>query len=393
VSNIDQEVPGRIAALQRALSEAFMDGALIVERTDLYYFSGTDQNAHLYVPSEGEPLLMVKKSLERARHDSPLSNVVPLNGFSRLPELIIGHCGGVPARLGLEMDVLPVSFFRNYERLFASSETADVSPLVRAIRMVKSAYEISCISRAAELADLLMKHIPSFIRESKTENDLAARVEFFYRTHGHTGIIPTRSFPHLSLYGQIMSGPRAAEASSSSGPLGGRGLGPYFSSSASMAEIGPNEPVLVDYGANYHGYISDQTRIFSMGRLNDRLLKAHDAAIMIQDSLAREARPGVLSGDLYDKALRLADEAGFREGFMGYPDPVPFVGHGVGLELDDWPVISREGRVPLAEGMVIALEPKFVFPGEGVVGIENTFVMTGEGLKKLNRFPDRVVFC
>jgi len=387
------EIAARIKSLQKALSEARTDGALLVERTDIYYFSGTDQNAHLYVPAEGEAVLMVRKSLDRARKDSPLSNIFPLAGFSQLPALIKEKSGRMPARMGLEFDILPVMFYRNYEKNFPGADLMDVSQILRRIRMVKSDYEISCIAMASELADLMLNEVPKFIHESRTENDLAARVEYFYRLHGHSGIIPTRTFPYPSLYGQIMSGPRAAEPSSSSGPLGGRGLGPFFSASASMSDIGPGEPIIVDYAATYEGYISDQTRIFSIGPLGDKFLRAQDAVRRIQDRLAAEARPGMLTGELYALALKIADEAGFSATFMGHPEPAPFVGHGVGLELDDWPVIAKGGREPLREGMVIALEPKIVFPGEGVAGIENTFVVTETGLKKLNRYPDEITYC
>ncbi len=376
-----------------ALSKAQMDGALLVQRMDVYYFSGTDQNAHLYVPKKGEPILMVRKSLERARQDSPLSEIVPLAGFSQLQELIRARTGRIPSRLGLEFDTLPVMFFKNYEKNLPGADLTDVSLILRRIRMVKSEYEISRIMQAAELADRMLAQVPGFIRESRTENDLAAKVEYFYRINGHSGMIPTRTFPYPSLYGQIMSGPRAAEPSSSSGPLGGRGLGPFFSASASMAEIGKNEPIIVDYAAVWEGYISDQTRIFSMGPLKDEFLRAQETARRVQETLAREARPGILTGELYSLALKIADDAGFSATFMGHPEPAPFVGHGVGLELDDWPVIAKGGREPLSEGMVIALEPKIVFPGEGVAGIENTFVVTETGLKKLNRYPDEITFC
>jgi len=160
-----------------------------------------------------------------------------------------------------------------------------------------------------------------------------------------------------------------------------------------MSDIGPGEPIIVDYAATYEGYISDQTRIFSIGPLGDKFLRAQDAVRRIQDRLAAEARPGMLTGELYALALKIADEAGFSATFMGHPEPAPFVGHGVGLELDDWPVIAKGGREPLREGMVIALEPKIVFPGEGVAGIENTFVVTETGLKKLNRYPDEITYC
>ncbi|MFH1082862.1 MAG: Xaa-Pro peptidase family protein [Pseudomonadota bacterium] len=389
-SLMEKEISRRLRAFQEKLIANEVDGAIIAQKTDLYYLSGTDQDTHLWVPASGQPILMVRKSMERAKEDACIEAIVPINSLSQIPEYIQDHGGKDPGRIGLEMDVLPVNRYLLYQRLFPEKEMIDVSSLIRETRMIKSAYEISCITRAALMADNTYGKIPEFLREAETEIDLTYRIEAFYRSQGHPGIIPTRAFNNEALYGQIMSGKRAATPSSSAGPTGGKGLGPFFSQGASLERIGRNEPILVDYAANADGYIADLTRIFSLGKLKETFIHAHEVALTVQDVLSREAVPGVRAGSLYDLALEVVEKAGLVTGFMGYPDPVPFVGHGVGLELDEWPVIGRGSDTILSEGMVIALEPKFVFPGEGTVGIENTFVITKNGTKKLNRFPDAI---
>lgn len=386
------EIEDRIRRLQVLLRRHETDGALLVERTDIYYFSGTDQNAHLYVPADGTPLLMVRKSVARANEDSPLK-VVCLAGFSKLPELMDSHCGPIPGRLGLELDVLPYRFYRVYATHFPQTGFMDVWPLIREVRMIKSAYEISCLKQAAQMADSMYKKVPDFLSQSVTENDLAARVEFYYRSHRHPGLVPARGFNQIPLYGHIMAGPNAALPSQSAGPTGGRGLGPFLSQSAGNTPIERHQPIIIDYVGSVGGYNADQTRIFCLGTLEPHLIQAHEVMCEIQDAVALKGRPGTVTGDLYQLALSMAERAGFDRGFMGYPDPVPFVGHGVGLELNEWPVIGRGSDTVLQAGMTIALEPKVVFPGEGVVGIENTFVITAEGMQRLNRFPDDIVVC
>jgi Xaa-Pro dipeptidase len=89
--------------------------------------------------------------------------------------------------------------------------------------------------------------------------------------------------------------------------------------------------------------------------------------------------------------VKIAETKGLKQTFMGYPEPVPFIGHGVGLELDEWPIIGKGSDHILEEGMIIALEPKIIFPGEGVVGIENTFLVEEESMTKLNHFQDDIV--
>jgi len=387
------EIDERLKRFQERLAGRGVDGAILVQKTDLYYLSGTDQDAHLWVPAHGTSLLMVRKSLERAREDSLLEEIVPLSGLSRVPELIRKHTKKIPKRLGLELDILPSRLYMSYQRLLPDTEMVDISSLIRGVRMVKSEYEVSCRTKAAGMADSMYEKVPGFLAESKTETDLALRLEAFYRGKGHPGLVRTRTFNMECLYGHVMAGKSGAVASNSPGPTGGKGLGPFYSQSAGKDKIGKHEPVFVDYAANVEGYIADQARIFSLGNLPEKFHRAHNVMLEVQERLTEKGRPGARSGDLYSLALKIAEKAGLEEGFMGYPDPVPFVAHGVGLEIDEWPVIGRNSDTILEEGMVMALEPKFIFPGQGVVGIENTWVVTEQGMKKLNRFPDGIFEC
>lgn len=386
-----EEISQRISNLQILLEDKGFQGALIIQKVDLYYLSGTDQDAHLWVPRSGAPLLMVRKSLERAIEDAAIEHIVPLTRFSEIPRLIEKHEGETPDCIGLEMDVLPVNLFLGYRKLFPNSELEDVSPLIRRIRMRKSPYELDIFRRAAELADRLLEKMPKFIRESETDTDLVLRAEAFYRSQGHPGLSRVRGFNMEALYGHLIAGPSGARPSTTPGPTAGTGPGPFLSQGAAMTKLRPHTPILVDYTANVEGYLSDQTRIFSIDTLPDKLREAQRVMIEVQEAIVREARPGVMAKDLYTIALGIVEKAGLMEGFMGHPQPVPFVGHGVGLELDEWPVIGRGSEYILEQGMVFALEPKMIFPGEGVIGIESTFVVSEKGMEKLNQFPDDIV--
>ncbi len=392
-ASIKNEIKDRSEKFSKRLQALEVDGALIVQTVDVYYLSGTDQDAHLWVSAFAPPLLMVRKSLQRAKQDSSIDRIVPLPGFSHIPNLIKTHTGKLPKRLGLEMDVLPAGLYVTYQKLFPDTEIMDISPLIREVRMIKSPYEISRIQMAAQMADEMYEQVPSFLEEAATDIDLALRVEAFYRTKGHPGLVRARGFNSALFYGHIMSGKSAAVPSSSPGPTGGEGLGPFYSQGAGKGKITPHEPIVVDYAASVDGYIADQARIFSLGTLKDKLHRAHEAMLEVQEALSQNGGPGKRAGDLYDLALKVAGKAGIEDGFMGYPDPVPFVAHGVGLEIDEWPIIGNNSETVLAEGMVVAVEPKVIFPGEGVVGIENVFVVTRNGMRKLNRFPDAVCTC
>jgi Xaa-Pro aminopeptidase len=192
-------------------------------------------------------------------------------------------------------------------------------------------------------------------------------------------------------YGHLLAGPSAAVPSFLASPTGGAGVSPAVAQGAGFARIKAGEPILLDYVFVWQGYIADHTRIFALGSLPPDLLKAHQAMLDLQAVIRDQARPGLPAGDLYDTAVSWAAANGWGDWFMGADDQrIRFIGHGVGLELDEYPFLAKGQDMPLAEGMTIALEPKLIIPGRGVVGIENTHVLTARGLEPLTRFDDAV---
>jgi Xaa-Pro aminopeptidase len=385
------EIHGRIARLQTALQDQQADGALIVQNSDLYYFSGTIQQSHLYVPAEGKPLLMVRKSLARARAESAIEDIIPLTSPKQITDILNDHGIPIPRRLGLELDVLPVNLFRLYELIFEGPDAWDVSPTIRSLRAIKSENEIDIIAQAAKLSDQVAAHTSKIIREGMTELELAGMVEAHARKLGHQGIVRMRVFGGELFYGHLLCGASAAVPSYLASPTGGTAVNPAVAQGAGFARIVPNEPILLDYVFALNGYISDHTRIFALGSLPDALLSAHGVMLEIQEQIKLAAKPGVPVCKLYDLGIKLAAEAGYSNHFMGAEsNRIKFIGHGVGLELDEYPILAKGQEMPLAENMVIALEPKLIFPGKGVVGIENTHVVTQDGLKQLGRYPDEI---
>ncbi len=370
-----------------------MDGALIVQRADLFYFTGTVQQGHLYVPREGAPIYLVNKSYERARNESPLERVMPLASLRKLLPTLKEQGYERPKTLGMELDVLPTNLYFNYKKLFDSCQLVDVSHPIRLLRSVKSAYELGLMREASRLADEVSRFVPEVLREGMTELELAGRLEAEARRLGHQGVMRMRLWGSELHFGHVMSGAAAAVPSYLSSPTGGTGASPAVAQGPSFKPIGRHEPVLVDYVFAYQGYMSDHTRIFSLGDLPEELLKAHQAMLGIQEMVKRNAKPGAKAGELFEMALDRTRELGYENHFMGVgPDRVFFVGHGIGTEVDEYPFLARRQELELVEGMTIALEPKLVFPGKGVVGIENTHVVTPEGLEQLTLQNEEIVF-
>jgi len=386
------EIRHRIEKLQSLLASNGIDGAIIVQNSDLFYFSGTIQQSQLYVPADGDPLLMVRKSLERARLESPIQNIVPFSSPRQVPALIKTMGLAIPKTLGLEMDVIPAQTYLNFQKLFDQTRIIDVSHFIRLVRAIKSPFEIQIIREAALKSDRLTEYLKGIVQEGLTEIELAGQIEAHARKLGHQGIVRMRLWGSELFYGHLMCGASGAVPSYLASPTGGTGVSAAVAQGPGFARIQAHEPILVDYTFAYKGYLSDQTRIFSIGALPDDLVQAHAAMLSIQAAIVREARPGMSAGRIYEMAIELAEKAGYSENFMGTGDQrIRFVGHGVGLELDEYPFLASGQEMPLQEGMVIALEPKLIFPGRGVVGIENTHLMTPNGLQQLTVFDENII--
>ncbi|MEJ2716164.1 MAG: Xaa-Pro peptidase family protein [Deltaproteobacteria bacterium] len=385
-----EEIHARIGRLQDLMRHHGFGGALIVQRADLFYFSGTGQDAHLFVPDEGEPRLMVRKSYERACMESPLEHISLVTGLSSVADQIRSHDWDHSLSLGMELDVVPANNYLRYKQLFIEHSINDISPLIRNVRMVKSPLELEKIRAAAKMTDRMFGVVREMLTEGMTELQLAGRLEAYYRERGHQGYTRVRSFNQEVFYGHLMSGPNLTLNGSSLGPHSGSGTNPSYPQGPGHRVIGNREPVLVDYGCGCDGYLVDQARVFALRGIDEKFLDAHEVARRIQHALIAQGLPGVEADALYHTACNLAAESGLGDRFMGYPTPVSFVGHGIGIEVDELPVIGLGSAHTLEAGMVLALEPKFFFPGEGLAGLENTFVVTERGLERLTFFDDAI---
>ncbi len=386
------EIDRRIEKLKSQLEMNRIGAALLVQRADLLYFTGSLQEAHLYVPVDQEPILMVFKSLDRAIAESSLRRIVPLASPKAIPDLLDQYGYNVPPVIGMELDVLPVNLYFSYQKIFDEKNLVDISHFIRLVRAVKSPYEIDMMRRAAERSDQIAACVPELLREGMTEIELAGLVEAEARKRGHQGIVRMRYWGGEVFYGHLMAGPSGAIPSFPRSPTGGSGASAAVAQGPGFRPIQRHEPVLVDYVFALNGYYSDHTRIFSIGAPTDEILAAHSAMLDVQSLLKKEAKPGVKSGDIYELALERTRTLGYDQYFMGVGDKrIRFVGHGIGTELDEYPFLAAGQKLELQENMTLALEPKLILPEKGVVGIENTHRVTENGLEQFGRFQDEIV--
>jgi Xaa-Pro dipeptidase len=379
-----EEIENRLTRLRKGMEKEGMEAFLVVQKMDCYYLSGTAQDGLLFVPPEGKPLLMVRRELERARVESPLEVVVGFKSTRELPSLIGDHWGRLPQTLGLELDVLPVRETFRYQDLFPDVRLIDASPVLRDTRKIKSPFEIELMRVAGDIGKKVYQEGREILQEGMTEIEFGGLLEAAAKRYGHEGLLRVRSLNYEAYTWHVLSGPSGGIVSQSDSPMGGLGLSPAFPVGASLRVMRIHEPILVDFGTCYHGYQVDETRMFSIGEMNKKFIDAYNACREIHDAVLEETRPGADCEAIFQKTLRLAEQLGYKDSYLGPPGlQTRFIAHGVGLELNEFPFLAQGQSYPLEEGMTLAVEPKIVFPGEGSVGLENTVLVTQDGYEIL----------
>ncbi|MBM4341217.1 MAG: aminopeptidase P family protein [Deltaproteobacteria bacterium] len=387
-----QEIEYRIRSFQGCLQEMELDGALILQNADLFYFSGTIQSSILFVPCKGEAILMVQKAFERARYESPLKHVILAAGRGQIKKVLndfgfLGH-----RKIGLEMDVLPINLYSRYQQVFPEFEWSDVSDAILRLRMIKTPYEIEQIRRAAGILHKGYMEIKEIIREGMTELEVDGHLALIARREGHMGVLRMRGWNQEMTYAHVLSGGNGAITSFLDSPHGGRGNTPAMAQGASFRRIERDEPIGIDYGVGINGYVADQFRTLVIGELPDELRRAHDFSLEIHSLFKEEAKPGVSCADLYHLALKRVQKTGLKDHFNGYGEgKARFIGHGLGLEIDEYPILTPRFNQKLEVGMVIALEPMFVFPGRGIIGLEDDYLITDAGVERLTLTDQTVI--
>lgn len=364
-----------------------IDAALITCNVNLIYTYGRVISGYLYLPLEGPAHVFVKRP----------NNLVgeylhPIRKPEQLPDLL-KECGlPLPARLMLEGDELP---FNEYTRLAACFPGTEVLPcgtsLVRRARSVKTEMEIGLFRRSALAHARAYANIPSVYLPGMTDRQLSIEIERLMRMEGCLGIFRVFGRSMEIYMGSVLAGNNACAPSPYDFALGGEGVDPSLPGGANDTLLQSGQSVMVDLGGNFFGYMCDMSRVYAVGRLPQKAYDAHQVCLEVQEAVASMAKPGVVCEDLYNAAIEIVGRAGWADYFMGTGQKAKFIGHGIGLEINEAPVLAPRMKQVLEPGMVFALEPKIVLPDVGPVGVENSWVVTDNGLEKLTQAPEEII--
>jgi Xaa-Pro dipeptidase len=388
------EIEGRIVRIQERLQKAEIDGILVIQRVDLFYFSGTAQNGFLYIPAQGAPLLMIRRYMPRARQESSIGNIVEIKSPKELPGTIAEIYGRLPRTLGLELDVIPVKEFELYRRLFPGQDCVDASPLILETRMIKSPWEIVQMERTARISCRTFEYIRDHIRPGYTEMEFGGMYEAFSRKIGHGGRLRVRDYQTEGYPWHILSGVSGGMVGLLDSPASGRGTSAAFPVGAGNRKLLPDEPIMIDIATVFNGFHMDETRMFAIGSMPKEALDASLATIEIHNTVLDSVRPGIPIKKMFDMALIRARSLGYAEHYLGpHGYKVQFIGHGIGHELIEQPILSAKDDSPLQPGMTFALEPKMVFKNRFSAGVESVFTVTETGHRLISQVPVEVFVC
>lgn len=364
-----------------------IDAALIICNVNLIYTYGRVVSGYLYLPLNAPARLFIKRP-----NDIEGEHIHPIRKPEQITELL-KECGlPLPAKLMLEGDELS---FTEYNRLAACFPETEVVPcgtaLIRQARSVKTPIEIEMFRRSGAAHTKAYEQIPSVYQPGMTDRQLSIEIERLMRLEGCLGIFRVFGQSMEIFMGSLLAGDNAAVPSPYDFALGGKGLDPSLPGGVSGTLLQAGQCFMVDMGGNFYGYMGDMSRVFSIGRLPEQAYTAHQTCIEIQEEIAAMAKPGTVCEDMYNKAIEIVTKAGFADYFMGVDQKAKFIGHGIGLEINEMPVLAPRMKQELEPGMVFALEPKIVLPGIGPVGIENSWAVTTDGLEKLTLCKEEII--
>lgn len=374
----------RLDHVRSQMAELEMSAMLISDNANKYYLTGRVYAGYIYVPLDGPVIFFIRRPVELEG-----DGVV----YIRKPEEIAQSIGlNVPSDIGLELDVLPYSTAMRLKGIFPESKLTNASAAMRRARAVKTDYELDMIRRSGVKHVHVYSRIPRLFLPDMTDMELQVEIERVSRLEGCLGQFRI-SGDSMELYmGNVLVGDNADSPSPYDFAMGGKGLDPSLPVGADGTRIKAGNTIMVDMNGNFDGYMTDMTRVFALGDVNPLALEAHQCSIDIHRALCEMMRPGALAKDLYAKAEEMVKERNLHPYYMGHRQHAGFIGHGIGIEINELPVIAPRSRDILAAGNVIALEPKFVIPGTGAVGIENTYAVHSDHVECLTPAPEEIKY-
>ncbi|MGD9807293.1 MAG: M24 family metallopeptidase [Deferribacterales bacterium] len=374
-----EELKNRMESFRTNMDKhcAGWNAAFIMNKVNIFYFTGTQQNGVLVVPRDGDAVFFVRRSFYRAEIESQFDRLIQIKSFKDVPPVT----GDLGKTVHIEKEFVPLAHFERINKYFAFENVHSCDFALAATRAVKSRYELDIMFKAGKLhRETLEDFVPAVLKEGMSEKELGALILKHMLDRGHHGVARIGMFNTELFLGQICFGENSMYYNTFDGPGGIKGMSPAVPLLGNENRtLRKDELVFADIGCGMEGYHTDKTQVYAFGSLPDEAYEYHDKCVAILEATVARMKPGEIPSKIYEDVLSEYDED-FLEYFMGVGEErVKFLGHGVGLVIDEYPVFAKGFDLPLEENMVMAVEPKRGITGTGLVGLENTYVVTKDG--------------
>ncbi len=383
-----------------------VSGMLIFSRTNIYYLTGTRSNGILWLPREGEPVLMVRKAPERCRLESPLQHIVSFKSYTHIPELC-AQCGvpltgkdGQNTVLGAEMRALPWSLAQMLQERLPSFSFCDTSAVFDRVRQEKTPYELQRLRHSATQHSLaLQKYIPQRLHVGMSEQSIAHTLWDIFFELGHGGMLRQDRYNSDIFLGSIAIGENALYPTPFRSPVGSLGQHPampYMGYAGSLWK--KEQSLIVDTGFMFEGYHSSAAATYFAGKKEEipqDMTQAYAFCVQLMQKLQAQLAVGMDLSQLWHTARQKANTAGYANTFMGMgSNYTPILGSGVGLSMEEWPSIheaERETKSLCPPHAVLTLSPMVALPHKGMVGLKAVFEIQEGGATCLTPYASEIL--
>lgn len=367
------------------IMEGKCEAVLIADNADVFYASGCFFRGYVYFSPPERPVYFVIRPVGLAGE-----RVKYIRKPEQIPEILREMGYAIPSRIGLELGMLTYNDVARLSNVFAGASVVDATGIMRACRMVKTPYELQLMREDGIRQCAAYGGIGKIYRAGMSDLEFQIEIERLLRLEGCLGYgRMSGNLMEINL-GSVISGDNADVPTPYDFAMGGAGVDPSLPVGADGSLLKPGTSVMVDMNGCFNGYQTDMTRVWSIGEIPELAMKAHDCSRKILRRLEKESLPGMPLCSMYAAAEEEASRAGLSDYFMGHNQKAGFIGHGVGIELNEQPPITPRNALPLEENMTLAIEPKFVIPAVGAVGVENTYIVTSLGLENITPFPEEI---
>ncbi len=384
--NMREELAKHFAKILQVMDKHEVDTLLVASNANIYYCSMRFFRGYVLLSKGKAPVWFVI----RPTNVKPENDIIRIRKPEDIPAWMENNGYPSPSVFGLEKDDLTYSEICRLKKLFPDASLGDASKILREARMTKTDWELNEMRKDGIHHCAAYKRFTGVYREDMTDVEFQIELERILRIEGALGYSRTSGNLMEINLGSVINGDNADNPTPYDFSMGGAGVHPSLPVGANGTIMKPGTSVMVDMSGAFNGYQTDMTRVWRIGEVSGTAYKAHECSRHILRRLEEIGKPGVSCAELYEVAIQIAREEGLEDYFMGHRQKAPFIGHGVGIQLNEMPVLTPRSRDILQEGMTLAIEPKFVIPGVGAVGVENTYVVRSNGLENLTPYPEEM---